>query len=175
MSHVLDIRRRTAQERLRNDHIDMLYQMETLSKENSELLSYIQRLEQQLESATKSQQQPQTKDVASQEIKEKRNDEFIKLQKDYQLLENELKTLKTTLSLNGKMRSQHAQELQVYEQELTQRDKLINEIVSMSSEDFQGMRQRDCERYQKIILNQDELIQVSLLSSFTLFLISFHS
>jgi predicted RNase H-like nuclease (RuvC/YqgF family) len=164
MSHVLDIRRRTAQERLRNDHIDLLYQMESLSKENNQLLAYIQELEKQLELSTNSQQQKeaklQTSEIKSQNIKET-NDDFVKLQKDYNLLENELKTLKTTLSLNQKMRSQHTQELQLYEIELTQKDELINEIVMMSFEDCQGMRQRDSDNYQKIIQDQVDQIQVT--------------
>lgn len=166
MSHVLDIRRRTAQERLRNDHIDLLYQLESLSKENTQLLNSIQQLEQQLELlATKPSPHPHPQVELESEATDDKN-KYLKLQNDYQLLENKLKTINTTMSINDQMtRRQQREEIELYERELRMKEQLVQEMEMMSFEDCQGMRRRDSERYQQVIQDQEKLIAVTPLTA----------
>lgn len=166
MSHVLDIRRRTAQERLRNDHIDLLYQLESLSKENTQLLNSIQQLEQQLELlATKPSPHPHPQVELESGAADDKN-KYLKLQNDYQLLENKLKTINTTMSINDQMtRRQQREEIELYERELRMKEQLVQEMEMMSFEDCQGMRRRDSERYQQVIQDQEKLIAVTPLTA----------
>jgi predicted nucleic acid-binding Zn-ribbon protein len=114
-SHVLDIRRRTAQERLRSDHIELFYQLEGLQKENDDLISYIKQLEKQLEDVqnlkTRDDEEknmiPRARaevDISNNEIA---SEEIKRLQKEIHRLENELKTFKTSVSLSEKTRQRH--------------------------------------------------------------------
>lgn len=52
-SHVLDIRKKTAQERLRGDHIDLLYQLEDATKLNDRYEKEIEQLKKLLEESKK--------------------------------------------------------------------------------------------------------------------------
>ncbi len=100
-SLVLDIRKKTTQERLRGDHIDLLYQYEEALKLNDE---YEKRID-ELKAIIASSQQPVL------EVVEKDSAETIhfieSLHSKLNTLENELKTMKTKEVLTQKSYKKH--------------------------------------------------------------------
>jgi hypothetical protein len=92
-SHVLDIRKKTAQERLRGDHIDLLYQLDDAVKLNDKYEKEITELKAMLENC----QKPDTQIVVEEsgEIIEGHLLTIESLQSSLGDLTNEVKTMKT--------------------------------------------------------------------------------
>lgn len=92
-AHVQDIRKKTAQERLRGDHIDMLYQLEDAMKLNDQHEKEIDRLKEMLAMSEK----PDTQVVVTEsgEIIDGHLKTIETLQSTLSDLTNEVKTMKT--------------------------------------------------------------------------------
>ena len=107
-SHVLDIRRKTAEERLRSDHIDMMYHLEEAIKLNEQYEKEIDLLKQQLEEAVKPEKEIVIKedgDIIQGHVKT-----IEVLQNTITDMTNVMKTLKTKEALNQKA---HQSEIEV--------------------------------------------------------------
>lgn len=96
MSQVLDIRRKTAQERLRSDHIDLLQQLENYARENKELSDEIKRLEKQQDINHGPQNNSENSTLCDINISVKYEELILSLNDTIQLQQNELKTLQTS-------------------------------------------------------------------------------
>lgn len=96
MSQVLDIRRKTAQERLRSDHIDLLQQLENYARENKELSDEIKRLEKQQDINHSPQNNSENSTSCDINISVKYEELMLSLNDTIQLQQNELKTLQTS-------------------------------------------------------------------------------
>jgi hypothetical protein len=106
MSHVLEIRRRTAQERLRGDHIDLLFQLENCHRENDALTLEVNRLLEKLSNNENNAiAHPVQVEYGGQDsisIEENLKEEIIGLK-------NEIKIMKTSFSIaTSKMQKESA-------------------------------------------------------------------
>mmetsp|Transcript_24646 Transcript_24646/g.45943 ORF Transcript_24646/g.45943 Transcript_24646/m.45943 type:complete len:385 (+) Transcript_24646:90-1244(+) len=99
-SHVLDIRKKTAQERLRGDHIELLYQLEDATKLNDRYEKEIELLKQQLADSHK----PESVIVVEEsgEIIDGHVRTIESLQESLAELTTEVKTMKTKEVLSQK-------------------------------------------------------------------------
>lgn len=95
MSHVLEIRKRTAEERLRGDHIEMMFQLQQANDVIEDLLKQIKHLEQQ--DLVKNSAFEKVQDCGHQQEIDNMRSEILSLQ-------SELKTLKTASQINAKTR-----------------------------------------------------------------------
>jgi glucose-6-phosphate-specific signal transduction histidine kinase len=95
MSHVLEIRKRTAEERLRGDHIEMMYQLQQANDLIEDLLKQIKVLELKVDGKSPVIEEPQ--DCGHRQ-------EIESLQSEVLSLQSELKTLKTVSQMNEKSR-----------------------------------------------------------------------
>jgi hypothetical protein len=104
MSHVLELRRKTAQERLRSDHIDMIYQLENYSKENALLNDEIKRLELVISNFNINKSKPDSNNDIGEDIISKtfHEEEISKLHEVIRCQQNEIKTLQTSSLLAHK-------------------------------------------------------------------------
>lgn len=99
-SHVLGIRKKTAQERLRGDHITLLYQLEDATKLNDQYEKEISLLKEQLAKS----QKPDTVTVVKEsgEVIDGHLQTIATLQESLAELESEVKTMKTKEVLSQK-------------------------------------------------------------------------
>ena len=116
MSHVLDIRSRTAQERLRGDHIELLFLLETANEENDNLWTEVKRLEGIIADMSKGVKEstnsvPPESTVESTTHSCGHDGEIDSLQSQVSSLQNEVKTLRSSKSLTEKS---HMRLLQVF-------------------------------------------------------------
>ena len=101
-SHVLEIRKRTAEERLRGDHIDMMYQLQDAQDEIDNLHNEVKRLENLLEGKPPG----GITDTPSQDCGHEST--ILALQEEVLAFQSELKTIKTASMINEKSRKSMA-------------------------------------------------------------------
>jgi hypothetical protein len=111
-SHVLDIRKKTAQERLRGDHIELLHQLEDATTLHDKYEKEIDVLKQQLAESKK----PDTEVIVEEsgEVIDGHLRTIEGLEESLAALTNEVKTMRTKEVLAQKS---HAKQLEVGEME----------------------------------------------------------